>query len=806
MPERFAGMLLSAARWFAWLAAAALSSGCGGGDAPATYPVGGNVSGLVGAGLVLRNNGGDDLQIGADGSFVFARELPASATYDVTVQRQPSLPAQTCSVSGGLGTVANAPVTSVRVSCGAPLAGAFPRFLFVAGEHRTGGQPPDQLRAYAVDATTGALTFADGVRVPEGPDLPLVHPNGRFVYLNFGLDSPQLQAFQVDDNGQLTRIGSYGESNSFGTFQAAMDPLGRFVLAGGNVYRIDASSGALTELDDGVASPFDVAPSIDPTGRFAYAIDQAGRLAHYRIDAVSFALALQGTVGATDSREQRVVVNPGGRFVHVLAGGTLGPPDTITTYAVDATTGAPTLAGPPVELASRSAGSIAAHPSGLQLLVSNAATNTLSLFDVDRASGAVSKRGADIATGDTPAQVVFDPSGTLAYVSNFFGDAISKYAFDASTRTLTSLGEQRVQRAPSGMAISGGVRPAVPAGRFVYATSGNDRSVSAFRVDPSSGQLTLIERLPFGPGPNFRASAPVVHPSRRYLYVASQFPDPATGLAFVQAYRVDTVTGTLALAGPARPVGRNVRAMAIDPDGEFLYVAETDGTLRTLLVDAATGTLETAGAPDPVATGGEPMAVRFEPTGRFLYVVHRDSNDVAGFAVDPSSGEPTPIGRFATGAAPVSIAFAATGAAAYVLNGTAGDVTTFRLDVISGALRGVGPATTIGTRTDGVALHPQLPYLYASDFSGRVLLHRRVDSPDGTPNDVGVAPFVRSLPPGNMAIDPGGRFLYVSDGAIAPPLLTAYRIDVANGALSVSGTPVTTDADITGIVFVWGTE
>ena len=50
-----------------------------------SYKIGGNVTGLVGAGLVLRNNGGDDLPINTDGSFQFAAGLASGAGYAVTV-------------------------------------------------------------------------------------------------------------------------------------------------------------------------------------------------------------------------------------------------------------------------------------------------------------------------------------------------------------------------------------------------------------------------------------------------------------------------------------------------------------------------------------------------------------------------------------------------------------------------------------------------------------------------------------------------------------------------------------------------
>lgn len=81
-----------------------------------TFSVGGTVSGLLGSGLQLQN-GGDNLDIGADGSFQFQRELASGATYSVSVRRQPSDPTQACTVENSSGTVGAADVTSVVVSC-----------------------------------------------------------------------------------------------------------------------------------------------------------------------------------------------------------------------------------------------------------------------------------------------------------------------------------------------------------------------------------------------------------------------------------------------------------------------------------------------------------------------------------------------------------------------------------------------------------------------------------------------------------------------------------------------------------------
>ncbi|HET9445531.1 MAG TPA: hypothetical protein VFO35_04685 [Steroidobacteraceae bacterium] len=83
----------------------------------ADFSIGGTVEGLEGSGLVLRNNGGDDLTIDRNGEFRFDTSLPTGARYDVRIHEQPRDPNQTCSVERGAGTVGSADVTNIVVRC-----------------------------------------------------------------------------------------------------------------------------------------------------------------------------------------------------------------------------------------------------------------------------------------------------------------------------------------------------------------------------------------------------------------------------------------------------------------------------------------------------------------------------------------------------------------------------------------------------------------------------------------------------------------------------------------------------------------
>jgi trimeric autotransporter adhesin len=93
--------------------------GAGGSDGgePPTYAIGGEVSGLSGTGLLLRNNGSNDLTITKNGKFEFTEKHAADASYAVTVATQPLRPTQTCTVTDGSGTIGSSDVTSIAIAC-----------------------------------------------------------------------------------------------------------------------------------------------------------------------------------------------------------------------------------------------------------------------------------------------------------------------------------------------------------------------------------------------------------------------------------------------------------------------------------------------------------------------------------------------------------------------------------------------------------------------------------------------------------------------------------------------------------------
>ncbi|MEP7031534.1 MAG: beta-propeller fold lactonase family protein, partial [Pseudolabrys sp.] len=97
---------------------------------------------------------------------------------------------------------------------------------------------------------------------------------------------------------------------------------------------------------------------------------------------------------------------------------------------------------------------------------------------------------------------------------------------------------------------------------------------------------------------------------------------------------------------PAAPYGSGGKVpigIAIDPNGEFLFVAngESDG-IAVFRIDASTGVpaMITGG---PFESGQMPCGVVAEPAGQFLYATNWVSNDVSCWRIERSTGTLQPV-------------------------------------------------------------------------------------------------------------------------------------------------------------------
>ena len=403
----------------------------------ATFAVGGAVTGLAGAGLVLANLGSNNLAVNADGSFNFSPPMGAGTPYAVSVLTQPS--GQICTVTNGSGTV-TANVSNIVVTCASASGGGL---ALVAN---TGA---DTFSIFRVDAGTGALSTLGTVPAGRSPSAVVISPNGLYAYVGYGV-TRSVDSFSINATaGVLTPLGSPvgGVPDKL-----AMDPLGRFLwginygfstisvlsiasngvldlvapntVASGNpsaiqahpsgnfvyvasdttnalsVYDVNPSTGALTLTPGGLANAVLGSRSlvVHPNGSVLYAASEGGsNVGAFSINPGTGALAVVSYT-ATGSGASSVVVHPNGTFAYVVLG-----LSEIGIYSINPATGALTLSGTPVSGGGNIALRLAINAAGTRLYLMNGGVSTLqpsvSAFVVSDAGATLTPLGAPTPAG-----------------------------------------------------------------------------------------------------------------------------------------------------------------------------------------------------------------------------------------------------------------------------------------------------------------------------------------------------------------------------------------------------------------------
>jgi hypothetical protein len=243
------------------LCLAALLVSCGGGgsdDKGYSYTVRGVVYGMIGGGLILQNNGADDLLVNANGTFTFPKAIANGATYNVTIKTQPATLSQTCTVSNATGVINTKPVGNVIISCVPPpprlLVEPSGRFVYAAN------YAAGNISAYAIDAASGALTPVAGSPFAAAP-----------IRIHFrSIRRPVSLHGQYHDRQHFGLYHRRGHRHPRGSRRIALrrrhTPLRSHDRSDGNLayaanitsgnisaYAIDAATGILTEV---AGSPF----------------------------------------------------------------------------------------------------------------------------------------------------------------------------------------------------------------------------------------------------------------------------------------------------------------------------------------------------------------------------------------------------------------------------------------------------------------------------------------------------------------------------------------------------------------------
>jgi len=279
------------------------------------------------------------------------------------------------------------------------------------------------------------------------------------------------------------------------------------------------------------------------------------------------------------------------------------------------------------------------------LYVANGANKYLAGFGVG-SSGALSVlSGSPYNNGVAAQSLAVNPANTFLYVGTTSG--IYVYAIESNgSITIQNNGSASAEDVvATGMQVDS-------TGNYLLAvgisTALQAQAIGIYQIDATSGLLTAVSGSPLSLYTGPSASTPtVVTPTGLLITANNSYVYASLGTLGVQVLTLGS-GGALAAGATATillPLSTSTspsdQGTASDPNSAFLFVAEINTGLRVFSIGTGGSLSEIAGSPYAVGTG--PTAALVDPTGSYVYVANKGSNNLSAFTLTPASGKLTAV-------------------------------------------------------------------------------------------------------------------------------------------------------------------
>jgi 6-phosphogluconolactonase len=299
------------------------------------------------------------------------------------------------------------------------------------------------------------------------------------------------------------------------------------------VYRIDATTGALTHVADAACEGEPGALVANPARTLLFAsLRPEGKLVAFRIDSQTGTLEHVNTVDAGPDPAQ-LSTDKEGRFL--LAAYYVAGKVTVNAIEKDGSLRVTPVQSLPT---AEKAHAIVLDRTNRFAFVPHTGPNAIFQFAFNAASGELSPASpAKLATpaNTGPRHLVFHPRLDIAYVDNEQGGSVTAYRLNKTSGTLHA--QQTVSTLPREFKQRNACAEIKihPTGKFLYVSNRGHDSIARFRVDERSGELMILGHTPTEKTPRSFD----LDPSGKFLYVCGEATDK------VVAYRLDQETGEL---------------------------------------------------------------------------------------------------------------------------------------------------------------------------------------------------------------------------------------------------------------------
>ena len=381
------------------------------------------------------------------------------------IRRLPGLTVRLAVIALAGALLACAGCVAVRPSI--PPPSDAPRLAVYVGTYTGSGSRG--IYRFELDLASGAWTDPVLAGESENPSFLAIHPNGRFLYA-----VNELGTFGGSPTGAVSAFAIGGATGS-------LTPIGQRASGGADPCHVTVDRGGRNVL---VANYTGGSVAVLPIG-------EDGRL-----QAASMVIRHHGS-GADKSRQEgphahAIVLDPAERFALAADLGA----DLIFVYRFNAAKGALEPDDPADVALDGGTGPrhLAWHTSGAYLYAINELRSTLTAFRYDARRGAlepfqtISTLPGGFSGANKAAEVAVSPDGRFLYASNRGDDSIAVFKVDAASGALALVGHFSTGgRTPRHFAIDS-------TGRWLVAANQDSDSIVVFRLDPVTGRPSPVGR------------------------------------------------------------------------------------------------------------------------------------------------------------------------------------------------------------------------------------------------------------------------------------------------------------------------
>ena len=183
---------------------------------------------------------------------------------------------------------------------------------------------------------------------------------------------------------------------------------------------------------------------------------------------------------------------------------------------------------------------VGTSPDNQYVFVPDLGMDKVVIWKLDAATAMLSPHGFGVCPpGSGPRHMKFDPTGTRIYVLNELTLSVTTFDYDKAVGTMTPVQTvEALSEATKAKEVfnSASEIRVHPSGKFVYSANRGNDTISVFRVDPATKDLSIVEVEPIrGSWPrNFN-----LDPTGKWLIAAGQKSNTAT------VFSIDQSTGEL---------------------------------------------------------------------------------------------------------------------------------------------------------------------------------------------------------------------------------------------------------------------